>query len=236
MCPNCFQSITSFNEAKKSWLNNQQILQNSDIIEEEEEVVEESYKTEIDEEEYQVETTIDEHGNVIEYVEAENLPDDTIDVKPARQRRHMKRESKDQTKAKEVYKSLLQKCSMCDKMIEKNRMEGHINKHLDKRPFVCEHCGKAFYCKLLKRLHVTSIHTGITVSCPICERTFPSERSLYTHSLRHKNANRYKCNDCEKSFNNANSLKRHAAIHSGIREWKCDLCVSSFYRKFNLGK
>lgn len=141
-------------------------------------------------------------------------------------------------KGKDLYQKLLKKCDECDKMIEKNRMEGHINKHRNIRPYTCEEdgCGKSFYCKLLFRLHRTSIHTGVTVDCDICHKTFPSDRSLYAHKLRHKNENRYNCIHCEKKFNNSNSLKRHLAVHSGIREYTCDFCTSSFYRKFNLGK
>jgi uncharacterized Zn-finger protein len=123
-------------------------------------------------------------------------------------------------------------------MIEKNRLDGHINKHMNVRPYLCEeeNCGKRFYCKLLFRLHKTSIHTGIQVVCDVCQKVFPSARSLYAHSLRHRNENRYNCDFCERKFNNNNSLKRHMAIHSGIREWKCDLCPAGFYRKFNLGE
>lgn len=230
MCPNCFESLSSFNEAKKTWINNQQILQSSEIIEEEN-IIEETLKHDVDDGDYHIETMDDDHHHVVEYIETE-VHDEITPTKQKRSRKF----GKETSKSKEIYQSLLQKCTMCEKTIEKNRMDGHINKHLDKRPYECEHCNKAFYCKLLKRLHITSIHTGITVTCQICQSTFPSERSLYTHSLRHKNANRYKCDACEKSFNNANSLNRHKAIHSGVREWKCELCHASFYRKFNLGK
>lgn len=237
MCPNCFSYITSFNEAKKSWLHNQQILQNNDIYTEEEEIIEESIK---DEEENEYLVVISKDDQNVEDTQEEILPEHDFSIN--RTRRYRKRsENAGETskKGKEVYKSLLKECNECGKMIEKNRMEGHINKHLGKRPFVCDadpNCGKTFYCRLLKRLHITSIHTGQSVICPVCDKSYSSERALYTHSLRHKNANRYKCDHCEKSFNNSNSLKRHLLIHSGIREWKCEFCTSSFYRKFNLGK
>lgn len=141
-------------------------------------------------------------------------------------------------KGKDIYQKLLKKCTECEKMVEKNRMDGHMNKHRGVRPYVCEvdDCDKTFYCKLLLRLHRTSIHTGQSVMCEVCNKTFPSERSLYSHNLRHKNENRYNCSHCDRKFNNSNSLKRHLAIHSGIREYKCEYCDSSFYRKFNLGE
>jgi uncharacterized Zn-finger protein len=137
-------------------------------------------------------------------------------------------------KGKEIYQRLLQTCPYCSKKVEKNRMEGHMNKHNDVRPYSCDECKKTFYCKQLLRLHKTSIHTDQSLECPVCKKTFPSARSLYSHSLRHKNQDRYQCELCEKRFNNSNSLKRHMAIHSGIREFVCALCGVGFYRKFNL--
>lgn len=160
-------------------------------------------------------------------------PEIPLETKKPRKR---KKKIVTKVKGKDIYQKLLKKCSTCSKMVEKNRMDGHINKHLGKRPYVCEvaDCDKTFYCKLLLRLHRTSIHTGQSVMCEVCNKTFPSERSLYSHNLRHKNQNRYNCDHCERKFNNSNSLKRHLAIHSGIREYICQYCESSFYRKFNL--
>jgi len=115
-------------------------------------------------------------------------------------------------------------------------MDGHMNKHRNIRPYVCDmdDCGKAFYCKLLLRLHRKSIHTGQSIPCKFCNKTFTSNRSLYSHAMRHKNENRYHCTFCDRRFNNSNSLKRHLTIHSGIREFACEYCTASFYRKFNL--
>lgn len=98
---------------------------------------------------------------------------------------------------KESYQRLLQQCDICQKMIEKNRMEGHINKHNNFRPFSCPECQKSFYCKQLLRLHRTTIHTNVLIRCEICLKMFPSTRALYSHTFRHKNQDRYKCEFCE---------------------------------------
>lgn len=238
MCPNCFNILNTFNESKLVWLNNQKLL--NDINDEEMEVKQEPMQ---DETSYEQVEFVEEIDNT-EFIIEENQDQDENSqsgTETHRTRKYNKKSLKSpesSQKAKEVYKSLLKECEMCGKLIEKNRLEGHMNKHEGKKPFICDfaNCGKAFYCRLLRRLHQTSIHTGQQVVCQICDKVFPSDRSLYTHSLRHKNADRYKCDHCEKTFNNSNSLKRHLAIHSGIREWKCEFCPSSFYRKFNLGK
>lgn len=143
-------------------------------------------------------------------------------------------ESTSGDKGREIYQKLLQHCNICSKMIEKNRMEGHMNKHNNVRPYSCSECKKSFACRQLLRLHRTSIHTNIKVKCETCDKFFPSSRALYAHNLRHKNQDRYVCDLCDKKFNNSNSLKRHLAIHSGVREFICTVCGVGFYRKFNL--
>lgn len=103
----------------------------------------------------------------------------------------------DREKGKEIYQKLLETCHICQKKVEKNRMEGHINKHNENRAYKCPECGKAFYCKQLMRLHRSSIHTDMEILCDICNKTFPSPRALYAHKLRHKNKDKYKCEHCD---------------------------------------
>lgn len=129
---------------------------------------------------YESEDTTQEYSVCIETVDESPESNDVseiIDARKTSRRPAMKANGRD------VYQSLLQHCSECGKMIERNRIEGHLNKyHLGIRPFNCDVCNKSFYCRLLLRLHKKSIHTGLTVQCEICLKTFPSARSLYTHS------------------------------------------------------
>lgn len=261
MCTNCFNILVQFNTTKNCWIENQTKLEEESLKVEIQELVEVEQEPES-----QLELTDDSQGEYdypVEYIdeleelnETEFATEDLTTVKeeiieessppPSQQKRRIhntqskaKKTSGDsKEKGKDIYRKLLKKCEECSKMIEKNRMEGHMNKHRNYRPYVCDvgQCGKTFYCKLLLRLHRTSIHTDRSVKCDVCDKRFPSERALYSHKLRHRNENRYKCLYCDRKFNNTNSLKRHHAIHSGIREYACEYCTSSFYRKFNLGE
>lgn len=250
MCPNCYEILEQFNVAKCSWISNQEKIEenlNEQVVENEtlDEITKEDQDFEIADESSQ-----NEFDFQVEYVEELsefNEPDQLVEesqaevkISPQRTKAKTRKSNNDDSKekGKDVYQKLLKKCLECGKMIEKNRLDGHMNKHKNIRPYACdeEGCDKKFFCKLLFRLHKTSIHTGTLLDCEVCHKTFPSQRSLYAHSLRHKNENRYNCDYCERKFNNSNSLKRHMAIHSGIREWKCENCSASFYRKFNLGK
>lgn len=194
------------------------------------------------EEHYLVEDKIDPQedpviNNKDELTESDNDEEEQHDRKSSH-RKHLELISDEdpKLKGKEIYQKLLTPCTLCGKMIEKNRLEGHVNKHLDSRPFQCKElkCLKTFFCRQLLRLHVSSMHTGQEAMCKECNKSFPSKRSLYTHKLRHKNKDKFRCEICERSFDNSNSLKRHMPSHTGVRDFKCTECHMAFYRKYNL--
>lgn len=255
MCTICLTVLNRFNRNRSTWIENQTKF--SDRVCKDEDIEELSH--ELSEEDLgALEDSSEEFAYPIEYIEELEFGENEevvsgpgvcalevsqeevseINDTSTKSMPKSKKLAGSAYKGKEVYQKLLQKCPECSKRIEKNRLEGHLNKHRNIRPYVCEQpdCGKTFFCKLLLRLHRTSIHTNQIIECKICSKTFKSERSLYTHNLRHKNEDRYACTYCDKKFNNNNSLCRHLAIHSGVREFSCNQCEASFYRKFNLGE
>lgn len=232
MCINCYDNLKTFNEYKKSCLENQETFQNLALkVEIESEQVDEAIVHDDDDEEMEEEDIIEyitdqDELNAEEIymdsIETEELDFETddsevviaveniIDGKKAKKPTTVKRLTNEKPKksddhihrdkGKEIYQKLLQECTICMKMIEKNRMEGHINKHNEVRPYSCPECQKDFYCRQLLRLHRNSIHTNMRISCGVCQKTFPSTRALYAHNLRHKNENRYQCEMCEVNF------------------------------------
>lgn len=228
ICINCNQTINQLQEIKNTWLDNQEKFNfkieaieeahfedkifecsqaEDDLNETEEGAIEYS-------EEFAIEVADEETLDDEDFEETIETPNFLIEkLQNIKERQRKTKASADQSekavKGKEIYQKLLQQCPECSKMIEKNRMEGHMNKHNNIRPYTCNEdgCGKSFYCKLLLRLHRKSIHTGQNITCQVCLKTFPSERSLYSHNLRHKNENRYNCEHCDKKFNNVSILK-----------------------------
>lgn len=223
MCINCYDNLKTFNEYKKACIENQESFQNMafkiERVEEVEELNEEPEEEDIieyitDQEEIGEEDAV--FMDSIEDLETEGLDFETDDsevviaveniidgkkVKKTKKTSNNKPKKQGdkvhRDKGKEIYQKLLQECNICMKMIEKNRMEGHLNKHQDIRPYTCPECQKSFYCRQLLRIHRKSIHTNMQITCDVCKKIFPSTRALYAHNLRHRNENRYECELCE---------------------------------------
>jgi hypothetical protein len=211
MCITCYGRLKAFEDYRNKCIKNQDKFAKAkeEIVEDPVEIEETyiEYIDEIEEGQYvesgQIYERSDSNGEDAEAVETiidDINEDQSLDFEPAFKSIIIKPEDEnqvDRSKGKEIYQRLLVQCELCQKMIEKNRMEGHINKHNNIRPYSCVECQKKFYCKQLLRLHRTSIHTNMRIKCETCEKSFPSQRALYAHSLRHKNRDKYECELCD---------------------------------------
>ncbi|XP_065081020.1 zinc finger protein 33B-like [Ochlerotatus camptorhynchus] len=137
---------------------------------------------------------------------------------------------------KEIYKSLLQKCANCGKSVERNRMEGHLNRHLDVRPYICTegNCGMAFHCKISLRLHTKNRHGTEELHCDLCDKVYFSKKALYHHKKESHADKHFACDECGLVFVSNARLNRHKVTHTDQREFKCPHCPKEFYRSNNL--
>ncbi|XP_058818517.1 zinc finger protein 226-like [Topomyia yanbarensis] len=152
-----------------------------------------------------------------------------------------KRKKRERTKVKprdekEIYQSLLLKCERCGKFVERNRMEGHINRHEGIRPYTCNvsGCGTNFHCKIALRLHTQGRHSSKQLPCDICGKVYSSTKTLYHHKKETHSEKQFKCDICDLAFVSNARLNRHRMTHSDIREFKCSYCSKEFYRSNNL--
>lgn len=216
MCITCYGRLKAFEDYRNKCIKNQSkfVKTKQEIIAEDPVEIEETYIEyidEMDEDQYmendqEIYEKPETDSEVVEAVE-NIIEDETQEMHPVEilspaKSIVIKTEDDNETpvdrsKGKEIYQRLLVQCELCQKMIEKNRIEGHMNKHNNIRPYGCSECQKKFYCRQLLRLHRTSIHTNISIKCETCEKCFPSQRALYAHSLRHKNQDKYECELCE---------------------------------------
>ncbi|XP_055544117.1 zinc finger protein 155-like [Wyeomyia smithii] len=137
---------------------------------------------------------------------------------------------------KEIYRSLLKKCETCGKLVERNRLEGHLNRHVNIRPYECgaPDCKRKFHCKIALRLHTRGRHSDKRLPCDLCGKVYSSTKTLYHHKKETHSERRFKCELCELCFVSNARLNRHMMTHSDTFEFKCPHCPKEFYRSNNL--
>uniref|UniRef100_A0A1Q3EYU9 Putative c2h2-type zn-finger protein n=1 Tax=Culex tarsalis TaxID=7177 RepID=A0A1Q3EYU9_CULTA len=190
----------------------------------------------------------EEEEAVIEYLSYDESTQDQseqgetpIEVKPiptvvvhGQQRMHTI--SRGHRNEKEIYRSLLVKCEICGKSVERNRMEGHRNRHDDIRPYKCpaEDCGTNFHCKISLRLHYNNRHGEDEFACDLCSKVYNSRKTLYHHRRETHTEKQFGCDQCGLQFVSNARLKRHQITHTDVREFKCPHCPKEFQRSNNL--
>ncbi|XP_065083821.1 zinc finger protein 22-like [Ochlerotatus camptorhynchus] len=139
---------------------------------------------------------------------------------------------------KEVYRNQLEKCSTCEKMIPKGRMEGHQNMHQGLRPFWCERgCESlAFHCQQLRLHHYRNTHDGELHECDVCHKSYRSKRSLNYHKKDVHSAKDFACSVCSQAFASNARLKQHMKYHNREKNHPCSKCSYSFYSNHDLKK
>ncbi|XP_041765415.1 transcription factor E4F1-like [Anopheles merus] len=147
-----------------------------------------------------------------------------------------RRRRRSKISGRELYKSLLTECNICGKMIERNRLEGHINRHSGRRPYAChiEGCSSRFHCKHACRLHVRCRHGSESFTCTECGKVYKARRDLLGHIRETHVEPRFQCDVCGKKFTTRSRLKQHSFYHTGERNYPCRVCEMRFFSNFQL--
>uniref|UniRef100_A0A182NGS7 C2H2-type domain-containing protein n=1 Tax=Anopheles dirus TaxID=7168 RepID=A0A182NGS7_9DIPT len=156
------------------------------------------------------------------------------ETRRAAQQTRRRRRSK--ISGKELYKSLLTECTICHKNIERNRLEGHLNRHAGRRPYSCptEGCTARFHCKHACRLHVRCRHGTESFPCQKCDKVYKAKRDLLGHMRETHSEPRFVCDICPKKFTTKSRLKQHRHYHTNERNHPCHICNMSFFNNFQL--
>lgn len=131
----------------------------------------------------------------------EEEEDEEEEEKPKRKRGRRK-----QSGSERKMKNEKVMCDTCGELISQVCLEGHLNRHLGVKPFVCEIEG--------------------------CGRRLYSKYSLQQHRHLHKSIMRYyDCQDCGKRIKGTNCWMRHRKLHTEDPKHECDVCGKKFRRK-----
>ncbi|KRH95142.1 hypothetical protein M153_2500045432 [Pseudoloma neurophilia] len=95
------------------------------------------------------------------------------------------------------------------------------------RNFSCLKCSKVFRTSIQLKSH-ENIHLALKpFKCEVCERAYPSMKSLLEHGKTHKKAT-FICKNCKKAFYYKYKLSRHEKICQVI--YKC-VCGKIYIKK-----
>uniref|UniRef100_A0A8C7X0T2 C2H2-type domain-containing protein n=1 Tax=Oryzias sinensis TaxID=183150 RepID=A0A8C7X0T2_9TELE len=110
-------------------------------------------------------------------------------------------------------------CQLCPRIFfYLSDLERHAITHSQKKPHVCQQCGKAFK----RSSHLQHIHTGQrNFVCSICTKRFREAGELQRHQRVHTGEKPYQCQLCHTRFAERNTLRRHTKLfllHEGYKE------------------
>ncbi|XP_053699281.1 zinc finger protein 14-like [Sabethes cyaneus] len=126
-------------------------------------------------------------------------------------------------------------CETCGKSVHKREIEGHVNKHLGRRPYSCDQagCTLAFYGLRGIKEHKMVVHSDkiLRYECSICNRSIKGAGTFKRHVMMHNSDMKVECQHCGKKFTSKSYLKAHEQKHSGERPYVCEMCGRSFAMK-----
>lgn len=93
----------------------------------------------------------------------------------------------------------------------------------------CNECNEVFSKRIELIQHKREEHNMRWKSvCPVCKKSFETEKRLRMHSLFHNVGGEYECFYCHKQFNKAWKMKIHLVNHSGRPPYICQYCGDDF--------
>ncbi|XP_055641621.1 zinc finger protein 436-like [Toxorhynchites rutilus septentrionalis] len=130
------------------------------------------------------------------------------------------------------------KCKICAKPFSRSdHLAIHESTfHSLARPFACQLCEKAFKRAEYLRDHMESKHNETAAaknleSCDICQKGFPTVKTLASHRKKHFQQKVHTCGECGKQFQNRIDHRNHMKQeHSQGKEFLCADCGQSFVR------
>ncbi|CAO1382506.1 unnamed protein product [Diamesa tonsa] len=207
------------NSSMKQYLPEQMVIKTEKHIKPEQ-MIEET-KTELVEEELELESYSPTNIEYLDEVEDEQILDEASLLVEVIEESHLSEDSNN---------SINSDWLPADENLKSKKKRWKPNKL-----YQCSYCGKVFKTSTNLKGH-EMIHNQIRKhECEVCKKMFLMKCDLTKHLQIHKNERAYKCNVCFKGFNKLNTMKDHVRlVHSGDKTHMCTICDIGFPLKQQL--
>lgn len=99
------------------------------------------------------------------------------------------------------------------------------------KKIACPVCRKTFISQKWFNKHMEKEHSGNKYTCAHCPKSFSKPFQLAYHATSHSDERKFACNTCGKRFKYRKQLTIHNRGHSDIRPFACDKCSMRFKNK-----
>ncbi|RWS12982.1 zinc finger protein OZF-like protein [Dinothrombium tinctorium] len=105
------------------------------------------------------------------------------------------------------------------------------------KPFQCDICGQRYVSISSLVSHRRREHTGDKpYVCEHCGKAFTMSNRLKCHLRVHSDEKYYKCQDCSKEFKSCSAFRAHKDTHAGVMRHTCKFCGRKFLFQGNMIK
>ena len=114
------------------------------------------------------------------------------------------------------------RCQVCQKVSPCwNKLQYHLQTHVNLRPYKCTVCDKKFYAASKLHRHKQTHSGNKPHKCPLCDVRVSRQEHLKRHMLVHFEEKPYKCSSCNHGARRVDSIRQHIkSKHPGEEvEW-----------------
>ncbi|XP_075992680.1 uncharacterized protein LOC142987653 isoform X2 [Anticarsia gemmatalis] len=250
ICNTCYELIAKYSEFKQKCIQSQDTLLSykkslkceTDFVNIDTKAERVSHDDKLKTEIVDISVKLEELEEVQDYLETEELAEDTIVtnkiVQKRKSKKHVKLKKSNVTEisTKNKRKKYTYTCDLCRKKFNyKERFEAHKLEHEGKPVSIhCSPCGKTFMTWSGLKRHNESEHTLInleSLKCKTCGKIYKSRQTLKMHEKTHGERRLSVCDVCGRGFTTPVILRAHLETHKENRErrFTCEHCGKKFF-------